>query len=169
MDWTEGYRQRAVAFPAPGPTVAPVRPRTRVPGRVHRCGDKSDATPASPSSARSAITAVAESPQLRRSGSFEEGGGYVIEHQVRAQAEQIPQFQEDLLFDARFLCAQIIQTLIPKSQLFKVHLHPAGLLPHRHPATAFSIAYEIVFQPLRQSVLTARTSETIRQQRENAF
>ena len=116
-----------------------------------------------------AITAVAESPQLLGSGSFEEGGGYVIEHQIRAQAEQIPQFQEDLLFDARFLCAQIIQTLIPKSQLFKVHFHPAGLLPHRHPATALRIAYQIVFQPLRQSVLTARTSETIRQQRENAF
>src|SRR5229473_8679064 len=52
-----------------------------------------------------AITAVAESPQLRRSGSFKEGGGYVIEHQVRAQAEQIPQFQEDLLRCALFVRA----------------------------------------------------------------
>ncbi len=76
---------------------------------------------------RLAVTAVPETAQLRRAGSFEIRGGDVIESQVRLQTEQISQLSIDFFFNAFFLGPQIIQALIPELQLIEAHLHPVGL------------------------------------------
>jgi hypothetical protein len=80
------------------------------------------------------------------------------------QAEQITQLQVNSLFDALFLGQQIVQALIPQLQLIEAYLDPAGLFPHRHPATALGRAHIEIFQPLRQRVLAARTAETVGEQ-----
>src|SRR5207247_3737849 len=48
-------------------------------------------------------------------------------------------------------------------------LDSAGLLPHRHPALARSIAHIKIFQPLRQGMLATRTAEPIGEQRKDSL
>jgi hypothetical protein len=107
---------------------------------------------------------------------LEVGGGHIVEGKIDFQGEQIAQSKVELLLDLLFVRVQLVQGAIPPLELSRFDSDPWSLTPPTllvvppagDPAAAFAVAQVGLFQPARETMLTAGGTESIGHQHEAA-
>src|SRR5262245_29556945 len=116
---------------------------------------------------RLAVTAVTMVREILRPLALEVAAGDVEQHQVRPQAEQVPQALVKPDLDGGLGRDQAIEGAIPGIQLLMMDLDAAARVPVGPEAPAAAIADEVGLQPAGQTVLAARLNQPIGQQHES--
>jgi len=95
------------------------------------------------------------------SGPLEVGAGDVIEHQIRLEAEEVPETIIERYFDLVFGSIELIERAVPRLQLTRMDADSAVGVPIGSESSALAITEEVRFKPAGQVVLAGGPDESV--------